>query len=231
MMKDFCHRCGRELEEGALVCPDCGTPTDKGMQDPVVSKQYHAKPLKVPIIVLCVLAALVVVSIVAPMILPGETTYNTTITVEEISIDDSLDGLYTEWGDAKAFITVTVNGETVDVPSGKDNYWTVSTDGTVKTLTSDNTYTFKNTGNNPTLMIFFETYAPHLDDGTGEVKEGDTIDIYAEKNADRVVENFGATGIYFDMKDVDENGYIELRGDAQPLGYIKLKISVDKAQA
>ena len=126
---------------------------------------------------------------------------------------------------------MTVNGETVDVPSGKDNYWTVSTDGTVKTLTSDNTYTFKNTGNNPTLMIFFETYAPHLDDGTGEVKEGDTIDIYAEKNADRVVENFGATGIYFDMSDVDENGYIELRGDAQPLGYIKLKISVDKAQA
>ena len=82
-----------------------------------------------------------------------------------------------------------------------------------------------------TFKIFFETYAPHLDDGTGEVKEGDTIDIYAEKNADRVVENFGATGIYFDMNDVDENGYIELRGDAQPLGYIKLKISVDKAQA
>ncbi len=30
-MKDFCHHCGRELDDGAYSCPECGRLTEKGM--------------------------------------------------------------------------------------------------------------------------------------------------------------------------------------------------------
>ena len=229
-MKDFCHRCGKELEEGALQCPECGALTDRGKNDPYLARQVNAPSRnRMPIVIILVFVSLAAVAILLPMIMPGEPVYDTTVTVMEVSIDDSMNGLYTEGGMAKTFIVITVvNGGTTDLPIGKDNYWIIPTDGTLTTVTENNTFTFKNTGTEPKFTVFLMTYLPNYDKGEGDVKDGDIIDLYAEKNADRVVDNFGATGIVFDMSDVDEDGYVTMEGDAQPLGHVKLKVSVDK---
>ena len=228
-MRSFCHHCGRELDDDAMQCPECGTPTEKGLSDPnFVRKVNKAHLNKAPIGLFLLVAFLVAMAIIYPVFGPQSVTYDTTITVVEIGIDDEAGQLYTESGYAKVFLSIKVNDSEDELPTDRTVYWSIPTDGSVKTMTENNTITFRNTGQSPSFVMFLHNYAPGLgssDDG----RAGDMIDIYKEEHADREVEYFGTTGVIFHMSEVDENGYIILDGDSQPIGHLKLKISVDKA--
>jgi hypothetical protein len=43
------------------------------------------------------------------------------------------------------------------------------------------------------------------------------------------VSNFGVTGIRIDKSSLDDDGYMIIDGDSQPIGHLKLKVSIDKA--
>lgn len=230
MTKEFCLRCGRELNGDEMQCPECGKPTARGMQNPqIIHKPVPSSRPRIPVILIVALVIVAMVVMAMPLFNPSSTTsYKTTITVEEISLDDSLGGLYSEEGKAKAFLVVTIGTATKDLPEGKANYWLVPIDKTAVTLTENNVLTFNDTGSNPSITIFFETYLPNYDDGSGAVKSGDYADIFTEKNADREVQYFGTTGVTFDKSDLDESGYVILDGDSQPIGHIKIKVSTEK---
>lgn len=228
MNKDFCRHCGRELTGNESQCPECGAPLNGDVSQNYVPKQMVSK-LPIPQIAIGVVAVVAVIAMLVFGISPLTATYNTTITVEEISIDDSFECLYSADGNYAAFLSVTIGGKTMALPEN-NLYLAVPTDGSVYKPTENNSLRFSNTGQDPTIEIYLCVYVPGIT-GTGEDKEGDYVDVYKVDTTqiEGDVSEFGVSGIRIDKSSLDSDGYIVLEGDSQPIGHVKLKVSIDKA--
>ena len=216
-MKDFCHHCGRELNGDEPVCPGCGAPT--GFAQPYYYQPPKRSGTNVAIIVIAAVAVLCIVGIAfLPTLIPQQETYTVTIRVDEIKISDST-GYY--GGDAVATLHLTIDDKSVNVGP-----WNCII-GVEKICG----------GPGDTVKM---TYRGSLDDikitaflyfsGGGHTSD-DYADLYdvTDKVTSTVTtpHYYGCSGVSFNLDDV-QSSVVELKGDSDPVGYVKLTVNAVK---
>ena len=226
-MKGFCQHCGRELNGDEPYCPECGSPTRS-----VPQPAYGTPPknrTNMWIIIIAVLAAISILAIaVVPILLEDRDTYKVTINVDEFSIELA-DLQQYEGASTKSDVILKFsfyNGSTL-VEKELTLYKNYQLNSSVKNPNFDTGITFSHFGN-PEGM----SYAAYLYIQRTNIYDHrpqttlDNIDLFSVDKTKITGDSsyFGCTGVAFDTNDIVNNS-VELRGDSDPIGYVKLTVT------
>lgn len=227
----FCMRCGRELRDGELYCPDCGTPA--GMVPKPVRPASKRGGFLTILLVLAVAFLTLSFFLYTPFI---SADYEIRITVEEFAVahtDQTVDNDPMD-NDAEIMFQFEYNGVTkyignptnhIPAPVGDPDVenWHMKEEWLTK-LSKGNSVSFNANGSGSVYISFFMFDYDGKSDSFG-TEIYDTIDVY---NAGVNVDRPGVSGIYLSV-DLTPGVTVEtLIGDDLPMGYVKLSIAVKK---
>ena len=218
-MKDFCRHCGKELEGNEPVCPACGMPT--GTQPTYYQPPRSNNGTAIAIIVIALIVGLGILGIafLPSLIIDGD-TYTVTVTVEEVSITDD-SHYFDSYVDAK--LEFQYGGTSADF----DKWIHLPTDGT-KVTVPHNTAKFKVRGNPDDIKcIAYLVIETHT--STGVIQ--DYVDLYdvTSEITSGSPGYLGCSGVTFTVDSYDGSP-MELKGDSNPVGYVKLTFKAVKNQ-
>jgi len=225
-MKGFCQHCGRELNGDEPFCPDCGSPTG-----PAPSPTYSAPPKKSTNMWIIIFALIVAGSILAvaiiPMLLEDTGDYKVTVTIDEFSI--TLDDLTQYEGSgthANVILSLSFNNGVTDVSKELTLYHNYYLNSGVKVPTKDKGFTFTAKGDPNDIKYTAFMYIERTYMGFHPETTNDMIDLYSVDMTKIVGSSsyYGNTGISFNSEDFTGNS-VELKGDSDPIGYVKLTIT------
>lgn len=238
VMSSFCLHCGKELRDDELRCPECGAWTEKGVssgasQRASIGEQDVEKAAigKQTIILIVILAVAIIALAVIPSIIntTNVPTYDVTVTIESISIDDPYNGLYvTEDGNAPVYVAFgyssTTNGTLTMTNLPNEGTWSCPVDGTALTelIGGSTTFEMKGTKNDFNFGIFF------YDKNNPETS--DIIDLYDDSgNVDegsKAPDYFGCNSVVFTLTPDVDTETITLTGDSTPIGSITFTVTI-----
>ena len=222
-MDRFCQHCGKELKGDELRCPECGMPIDPSPYQPSLQPTYAAPPRKRTnawIIVVAVVAVLCIALIaLIPSLIPTKDTYTVTVTVEEFSItveDKSQYGMATT---LDAELGITCGDASATIGPWKD----CKIDGTKISPPSGNKAVFKISTSDLTEVKYtvFLNIISSYPGGTIT----DTVDLYSvdtSKVTSPIPKAFGCSGVVMNVEDYQNGSTVVLKGDTDPIGYVKL---------
>ena len=224
-MDNFCHHCGRELKGDEARCPECGAPT--GIQ---TGARTYAEPppqpkkginLSVALIAGIAIICLIGIATIPPMLTTTQESYNVTVTISSVNIkvEDT-----SQYGGATEFPAYVDMKYSLGSSSGSKMIggWTVKLDDTTYSPTSENTWTFKVSGN--PKDISFTAFLKINTSG----QNYDLVDIYSEQGVSGSSRYYGVTGVLFKMSEVGEDHTITVSGDSDPIGKIVFNINYVK---
>lgn len=233
----FCRRCGKKLDDGTDVCPDCGEPAQapeaRGGGAPRQAG-IQSRFLTFLIIGMLLMAA---GAYLFPMH-PQNERYDVTVTIEEICVSDPTDwakesnwlaDVYVEvhYGDADDFDSQSYR--TKRLPVDKDEYWHCKIykgPGDPKPMKIGEKVTFSVDADTVgDIRIGLDMKAHHSD------SKDDTLDIFTPDDDivprdGKPVECPGYSGLIINGITVGVKEYCA-KGDSAPIGYIKYTIAVE----
>jgi len=224
-MKGFCQHCGKELNGDEPFCPECGSPTG-----PVPQPTYYAPPKKrtnMWIVVIACIAALCIIGIAfLPSLIQESGDYKVTMTVDELSVDladlTQYEGAGTH---TNVILKLRFDNGTSSVEKNITLYKDYVLNSGAKAPNFENGVTFnvKGSPNDISYSAFLcieRTYS----DGYRTWTTADTVDLYTVDTTKIVGGSsyFGCSGVVFTADDYSGSGSMDLKGDSDPIGYVKL---------
>ena len=177
-----------------------------------------------------IFALIVAGSILAIAIIPSLMeeggNYKVTMTVEEFSIDladlTQYDGAGTH---TDVILKVKFNNGSTDVEKSITLYKNYVLNSGVKTPTNENGITF-NTVVNPDSLKYsaFLCIERTYMDGPHPKTTTDIVDLYSVDTTKITGSSsyYGCSGVYFTAEDYSGDGSMVLKGDSDPIGYVKM---------
>jgi len=238
----FCRYCGKILNDSDHVCPYCGKAVDSNSASTTAPKK-NSNMTKLNMILSVVLVAIVIIATVAFLMPPAKDDtpeYKVTVTIESFYVLDASGQLDPD--DHVAEIYFVMGYGTLEEAKNSTYSWNSRDTGTwnvdvyesnpvTYSPQSDNYYSF-NTDTSPD-DLYFTIFMMDFDTVSPDNKViGDTIDLYTPDTIIGTVPEYaGFSGVLFNLSgfETSENEYvIELTGDSDPIGYVKLTITVEE---
>lgn len=226
-MAGFCKHCGKELDDGAPYCPECGSPTGSyPSQTAYAPRKKGANAVAIAIIVAIIVFSIVAIALIPVFMDMGTTDkYTVTVTVESISVevsDPSVYGMFVvadlslgyKYGSSNSshdfgmWIECPISGAEIPVHHNNTVKFIVSGDPTGIKYTAF-LHIKKSLGS--TLSDYADLY-----DVTGMVTSEPTVPLY-----------YGCSGVTFDVDSYD-GSVMTFKGDSDPIGCVKLTFTAVK---
>ncbi|NLL94678.1 MAG: zinc-ribbon domain-containing protein [Thermoplasmatales archaeon] len=231
----FCRKCGKELREGDVYCPDCGTPAGMMAGPAYAAPRKRGGPLT--ILLIMAVAFLALTFFLYPTVAPAD--YEVTITVEEFAVCNTDRTVDNDPADktAEILFQFKYDGVTKYVPGGETDYfetpvgapggesWKTGA-GLTKPPEGKRSVTYKAYGSGSIQVSVFMLDYDGTAAGFGNMEVYDTIDIFDAGVPD--VDRPGVSGLFFTVDLVPGKHTEILQGDDLPMGYVKLSVDVKK---
>jgi len=237
----FCRYCGKMLNDGDSVCPYCGKNIDSASASIPVQKGSN-KMTKLNTILSVVLIIVMIVAAVAFLIPPAEEDtkeYKVTIKIDSFYVLDQSGQLDPDDHIAETYFSIgygseeQVNKNTYNWNTRDAGTWDVviyDSNPTIYSPQSNNSFSF-DTDTSPD-DLYFTIFMLDFDTVSGNTVISDTIDLYTPSTIIGVSPEYaGFSGVRFDLtgfETTDGEYMIELTGDSDPIGYVKLIITIEE---
>jgi len=237
----FCRYCGKILKDGDSVCPYCGRTINPTSANIPVQKGNN-KMTKLNMILSVILIIVMIVATVAFLIPPAEENtkeYKVTITIDSFYVLDPSGQLDQDDRIAETYFSIGYGNEE-QVNEGTYTWNTKDTGTWDVDIYESHPVTYFPQSNNSFSFgtdaipedLCFTIFMLDFDTSSESSVISDTIDLYTPDTIIGVSPEYaGFSGVRFNLTDfetTDGEYIVELTGDSNPVGYVKLIITIEE---